>query len=92
MGEYTLAFDWSYAMIESSQETFTQLMTAAAADAVEPAEIRQFIFPAESLDEARVRVDEIKSRKAELADLPMKQALAEEASRNPAPYNEPLED
>lgn len=92
MGDYTLAFDWSYAMIESSQETFTQLMTAAAQDAIEPAEIRQFIFPAESLDEARVRVDEIKSRKAELADLLMKQALAEEASRNPAPYNEPLED
>lgn len=92
LGDYDLAFDWSYAMIESSQETFTQLMTAAASDAVEPAEIRQFIFPAESLDEARVRVDEIKSRKAELADLLMKQALAEEASRNPAPYNEPLED
>ena len=94
MGDYDLAFDWSYALIESSQETFTQMVTAAATDAVEAAEIRQFIFPAESLDEARERVSEISRAKADLSDQLMKQALAEEARRNPVTmeYDEPDEE
>jgi len=83
MGDYELTFDWSYALIESSQETYNQLLASVTVDAVEAAELRQFSFPAESLEEARERVAEIKKNKADLSDLLMKQALAEEAKRNP---------
>ena len=83
MGDYDLAFDWSYALIESSQETYNQLLASVTVDAVEAAELRQFSYPAESLEEARARVVEIKKNKADLSDLLMKQALAEEAKKNP---------
>lgn len=62
-GAAELSFDWSYSMIESSQETFNQLISASQTGAVEPAEVRQFIYPSETIDEARERVSEIKEAK-----------------------------
>ena len=79
MGDYELSFDWSYSMIESSQETFTQLVTAAQSGAVEPAEIRQFVFPDESLEEAQERCAEIAEKKKDSSRLLMEEALDEEA-------------
>lgn len=84
MGDYSLSFDWSYALIESSQESFNQLLSSVSMDAVEPAELRQFSFPDETLDEARQRVSEIKAAKAEAmasADLLLQEQLALEAQR-----------
>lgn len=84
MGDYSLSFDWSYALIESSQESFNQLLSSVSMDAVEPAELRQFSFPDETLDEARARVAEIKAAKAEAmasADLLLQEQLALEAQR-----------
>lgn len=81
MGDYEMSFDWSYSMIESSQESFNQLVTAAQVDAVDPAEIRQYIMPDETLEEAQARCNEIKAAKAASADLLLEQTLAEEAQR-----------
>lgn len=80
MGEYELAFDWSYSMIESSSESFRQLTSAAALDAVEAAEVRQYVIPGETLDEARERCDEIRRNKADLSDEILKRAMTVEAS------------
>ncbi len=79
MGDYQLSFDWSYSMIESSQESFSQLVTAVQAGAVEPAEIRQFIFPDETLEEAQERCGEIAQAKKDSSRLLMEAALDEEA-------------
>lgn len=83
MGEYELSFDWSYDLIESSQESFNQLLSSVTVDAAEPAEVRLYNHPEETLEEAREHVAEIKAAKADLADEIMKQALAAEAMRNP---------
>jgi len=77
-GDFELSFDWSYSMIESSQESFQQLVTAAQSGAVEPAEIRQYIFPDETMEEAQARCAEIKTAKASAASLLLEQSLAEE--------------
>lgn len=82
MGAYELSFDWSYDLIESSQESFTQLLSSVSADAVEPAELRQFVMPDETLNEARERVAEIRRNKADLADELLRQAMASESRRN----------
>lgn len=79
MGDYELSFDWSYSMIESSQESFSQLVTASQAGAVEAAEIRQYVFPDETLEEAQQRCDEIAEKKKDSSRLLMEEALAEEA-------------
>ncbi len=79
MGDYEIAFDWSYSMIESSQETFNQLVTAMQQGAVEAAELRNFVIPGETPDEARERCAEIAAAKKDSAKLLMEEALSREA-------------
>lgn len=57
--DYKVKFDWSYALVESSQETFSQLTQAQSIGAVSKAEMRQFVKPSETLEEAQDKVDEI---------------------------------
>lgn len=80
MGDHEVTFDWSYSLIESSQESFTQLISAAQVGAVEPAEIRQYVFNDETLEEAQARCAEIASAKADSTSLLLDQALAREAA------------
>ena len=79
MGEYELSFDWAYDLIESSQESFNQMLSSVTVDAVEAAELRQFCFPDESLEEARERVSEIKRQKKDLSAMLLKEAAANDA-------------
>lgn len=91
MGDYDLSFDWSYALIESTQESFDQLLSSVTVDAAEPAEVRMFNHPEESLDEARERVAEIKRNKKDLSDLLLKEAAAA-GSRKPLTLEDEEED
>ena len=79
MGDYELSFDWSYAMIESSQESFNQLVAAEQVGAVEAAELRQFVMPDETLEEAQERCAEIAAARKDSRRLLMEEALDEEA-------------
>jgi len=67
MGDYELNFDWSYAMIESSQESFAQLLQAQAVGAIKLSEVRQFIRPKESIEDAQDIIDEIKASEPNLS-------------------------
>ena len=82
IGDYDLAFDWSYSMIESSQESFNQLLSSVTVDAVEAAELRNFVIPGETLEEARARVLEIKKQNADLSAELLKQAAAKDSRLN----------
>ena len=92
MGEYELSFDWSYDLVESTKESFNQMLSSVASDAVEAEEFRQFIFPDETLDEARERVAEIKRNKKDLSDLLLKEAAAADARKNPVILEDELDD
>ena len=81
MGDYTMAFDWSYSLIESTQESFNQLLASVSVDAVEAAELRMFTYPNETLEEARARVDEIRRHKADMSALLLQEAATIEARR-----------
>lgn len=59
-GEYDLAFDWSYSLIESSAETWAQLKDAQSLGVKSKAELRQWLNPNESADDAQAVIDEIK--------------------------------
>lgn len=58
-GEYDLSFDWSYNLIESSAETWQQLIDAQGIGAVSKAEIRQYVIAGETMEEAEKRIEEI---------------------------------
>ena len=60
MGEYNVSYDWSYSLLEDSQEAFNQLIVANGKGIVKAEEIRQFIYPDETIEESKKAVDEIK--------------------------------
>ena len=82
-GDYMPSYDWNYSMIESSQETFTQLLSAISVNAADASELRQFLFPDETADEAKVRVAENAKAKADLSDEILRIAATNEARTNP---------
>lgn len=53
MGEYGVRFDWSYEMIESSSETWGQLKEALSLGIKSKVELRQWLNPNETADEAQ---------------------------------------
>lgn len=57
------------------------MVAAAREGAVEAAEIRQFVMPDETLEEAQMRCAEIAQGKADSTALLLDQTLAAEASR-----------
>lgn len=59
-GEYELSFDWDYSLLEDSQETFTQLITAQAKGIVSEVEVRQWLKPDETLEDSQKAIEEIK--------------------------------
>lgn len=61
---YELHFDWSYALLEDSVETYRQLSEGHSSGIISDAEMRVWLKPDEDLDIAQKRIDEI--RKARL--------------------------
>jgi len=59
MGEYGVRFDWSYEMIESSSETWGQLKDALELGIKSKVELRQWLNPNETTDEAQKVLEEI---------------------------------
>lgn len=82
IGDYVPSYDWNYSMIESSQETFTQLLSAISVDAADASELRQFLFPDETAEEARVRVAENAHTRANLSDALLRDALRDETQND----------
>lgn len=69
IGEYSVGFDWSYALVESSAETWAQLKDAQAMGLKSRAELRQWLNPNETADEAQAAVEEIKKSEPTVNDL-----------------------
>ena len=83
MGAWELSFDWSYDLIESSMESYNQLLSSVKEGAEETAELRKFSHPEETLEEARARVAEIRQEQSDLGDRLLREALRREYQRKP---------
>lgn len=68
-GDYELSFDWSYSLIESSTETWSQLKDAQAIGIKSRAELRQWLNPNETMEQSQKAVDEIRKNEPTLADM-----------------------
>ena len=68
-GEYEIKWDWSFSLIESSSEEWQQMLQAKSAGAVETVELRQYIFPEESVEQAQEVVDRIRANEPSLSSL-----------------------
>ena len=68
-GKYEVSFDWDYSLLEDSAETFGQLITGLSKGIVSEVEVRQWMKPSESLEEAQKAIDEIKASQPKVTDL-----------------------
>jgi len=68
-GEYELDFDWDYSLLEDSQETFGQLITANSKGIIGNAEIRQWMKPDETIEESQKAIEEIKASEPSVEEI-----------------------
>lgn len=68
-GEYELGFDWSYSLLEDSQETFNQLVTAEGKGIISKVELRQWLKPDETIEDSEKAIQEIKASEPSLEEL-----------------------
>lgn len=68
-GEYELSFDWSYSLLEDTQQEFSQMMQAESKGIVSKVEIRQWLNPDETLEEAEQKIKEIQENNPSIKDL-----------------------
>lgn len=68
-GEYELDFDWSYSLLEDTQAEWNQLTYGQNKGIVKDVELRQWLFPDETLEESQKAVDEIKEQNPSVEDL-----------------------
>ena len=68
-GEYELKFDWSYGLIEDAQQEFSQMMQAESKGIGSKVEIRQWLNPDESLEEAEAKIKGIEESNPDIKQL-----------------------
>lgn len=68
-GEYELSTDWSYSLLEDSQQEFSQLLQGESRGVIKKSELRQYLKPHETLEEAQAVIDEIKEQNPNVNDL-----------------------
>ena len=69
MGEYNLSFDWSYSLLEDTASEWSQLTYGQNKGVVKEVELRQWLFPDETLEESQKAIDEIKESQPSVDDL-----------------------
>ena len=68
-GEYELSFDWSYSLLEDTATEWSQLTWAQNKGIVSKVEIRQWLYPDETLEDSQKAIDKIKESEPDVDDL-----------------------
>ena len=68
-GDYELDFDWSYSLLEDTATEWTQLTYANNKGIISDVELRQWLKPEESLEEAQKSLDEIRANQPNISDI-----------------------
>ena len=68
-GEYELSFDWSYSLLEDTNEEFNHLIAGVNQNVISKAELRNWIRPDETIEESQKAIDEIKEENPSVEDL-----------------------
>ena len=68
-GEYKLGFDWSYTLLEDTNDEFTHLTLGYDKNVISRAELRNWIKPDETIEESQKAVEEIKEENPSIKDI-----------------------
>jgi hypothetical protein len=69
MGKYNLITDWSYSFIEDETAIWNQLVQGKNQGVVSKVELRRYLKPDETLEEAEKVIEEIESKEPTTKDL-----------------------
>lgn len=65
MGEYSLSFNWSYTLLEDSQQEFSQLVQGLNQGVITKEELRMWLKPDEDMEQAKQVIQEIESKQVQ---------------------------
>lgn len=68
-GDYEISFDWSYSLLEDPDSEWTHLIYGENKGIVRKEELRQWIYPDETLEESKKAIEEIKEENPSVEDL-----------------------
>lgn len=68
-GDYEIEFDWSYALLEDSQEEFSHMSIGVDKGIIKEAELRNWIKPNETLEESEKAIEEIRKSQPKAKEL-----------------------
>ena len=68
-GEYNVSFDWSYSLLEDTQTEYTQMTWGNKNGIVKDVEMRQWLYPDETLEESQKAIDEIKEQQPSVDEI-----------------------
>jgi hypothetical protein len=68
-GEYEISFDWSYSLLEDTQTEWSQLTYGQSKGVVKEVELRQWLFPDETLEESEKAIREIEESEPNVEDI-----------------------
>lgn len=69
MGKWELNFDWDYSLIESTEDTFNQLTIGIDKGVIKKEELRRFINPTETEEEAIKSIEDIETKTPDIKTL-----------------------
>ena len=69
MGDYELNFDWSYSLLEDTQTEWAQLSYAQNKGIISKVELRQWLYPDETLEQSQKAIEEIEKTQPSVDDL-----------------------
>lgn len=68
-GEYEVNFDWSYSLLEDTNEEFNHLLVGYNNDVIKKEELRQWIKPEETIEESQKAIEEIEEKQPSVQDI-----------------------
>ena len=68
-GEYELDFDWSYSLLEDTATEWSQLTYAQNKGIVSKVEIRQWLYPDESIEDSQKAIEDIEKTQPSVEDI-----------------------
>ncbi len=68
LGDYAFSFDWDFSLIESSTETWQQMLSLQSVGGMSKAELRAWVT-GDTLDDSKKAIEEIKKTEPPLRDL-----------------------
>ena len=68
-GEYNVSYEWSYALLQDTQQEFNNLLIGMDKGVIAKEEIRQWIKPDETIEESEKAIKEIEEKQPNIKDI-----------------------